>query len=623
MLKRVLVPLAVLIAALAVAVSSAGAAPAAAALAQPTESSRPGASIPTVEALIELRHRRGLDSFVRQVSDPTSPEYRQYSTVEALVARYGASAQARQETLAWLRARGLHGKVGPTGTYVTAPIPAPRVATLLPRRGAPSASPAPALGRAVPAGLRDAVSGITVLGGGNRAFTNLVAPPATTPTAKTKKAPKKKFSSLMDHTGTASGCAEGVAGPDLPEVAPSPFTPNQYLKAYGVSGLQERGLKGQGQHVALVEVDGFHRSDITTFDKCFGIKTPPIHVVPVFPYKKPIPEGGETTLDLEVLSAAAPRVAGVDVYEGAGNEAGIVVTAGTALGRRGHHPDVISISLGICEPLYSGKLIYKRALDSIFATAAGAGISVLVASGDTGSSGCRVDGPEGETTALPIRAVSLPSSSPYVTAVGGTNLKLSAANSIEREVVWNDWPLGAGGGGGGVSILSPQRPWWQKLPPSRDRYGLGRIVPDIAALADPAPGYSYFCTSVNVCGELPQTVHGWTSIGGTSAATPLMAATVALGNQYAERHGEGRLGFLNPLLYRLGANGATRAAAFRDVSRGNDDIGALLPANVGGGHSLHCCSARVGYDWASGWGSLKALGFARAASAAAPRANAG
>lgn len=619
MLKRTLVPLLLLLAALAVLAASPGAtlAPAAAApkpSGSEAKSPAPGASLETVEALIELRHPRGLNRFVRQVSDPVSPHYRHYATVEALVARFGATKTDRRKTLAWLRARGLHGKVGPTGTYVTAPIPAPLVETLLPRRGAGPAS-APVLGRAVPAGLRGAVTGVTVLGTRNRAFTNILGPTPRAETARTKQ-PRKKFSSLMPHSGSAGGCAEGVAGPDLPEVVPSPFTPNQYLQAYGNSALQRRGLKGQGQRVALVEVDGFLRQDITIFDRCFGIETPPIHVVPVYPFKRPIPEGAETTLDLEVLSAAVPKVDGIDVYEGLGSEAGIVLAAGTALGSRGHHPDVISISLGICEPKYSGKLIYKRAMDSIFATAAGAGISVLVASGDTGSSGCRVQSKEGGT-ALPVRAVNLPSSSPYVTAVGGTNLQLSKRNAIKREVVWNDWPLVAGGGGGGVSILSPRRPWWQRLPPSRDRYGLGRIVPDIAALADPVPGYSYFCTSVGACGELPQAVHGWTSIGGTSAAAPLMAATAALANQYAERHGEQRLGFLNPLLYRLGADRATRRAAFRDVTRGNDDVGALLPPDVEGGHSLHCCSARPGYDWATGWGSLKALGFARAASAAA------
>jgi hypothetical protein len=97
-----------------------------------------------------------------------------------------------------------------------------------------------------------------------------------------------------------------------------------------------------------------------------------------------------------------------------------------------------------------------------------------------------------------------------------------------------------------------------------------------------------------------------------------MASGVALANQFAERHGERPLGFLNPLLYELGSDARTRRAIFRDVTKGNNDIGALLPQNVEGGHPLGCCGARPGYDWASGWGSLKVLGLARAASRAAP-----
>ena len=63
----------------------------------------------------------------------------------------------------------------------------------------------------------------------------------------------------------------------------------------------------------------------------------------------------------------------------------------------------------------------RNAIDSIFAVAAGAGISVLVSAGDQGSSGCRVENLEtGKPTALPTLAVSLPASSAYVTAVGGT-----------------------------------------------------------------------------------------------------------------------------------------------------------------------------------------------------------
>lgn len=568
-----------------------------------------GAPERTVEVLLELRHPGGLNSFVKAVSDPTSPSYRDYSTVEKLVARFGASKEDRNATLAWLGSRGLHGTVGPTGTYVTAPIAPARADRMLPRTNGASASSAAAVGRRVPAALRGPVTAIEILGNRRNVTKNLASASGAEHSAK-----HANYSSVLTHSGTSTGCAAGRTGSGAP-VAP-PFTPNQYLSAYGIAAMHDRGLRGQGQSVALVEVDGFRHSDIETFDKCFGVKTAPIRVVPVNPITKPYTGGAETTLDLEVLSAGAPNVDHIDVYEGLGTEAGIILTAATALGSRGQHPDVISVSLGICEPKYSEHLIYRRAMDNIFAVAAGAGISTLVAAGDTGSSGCRIDSKAG-TTALPLPTVSLPSSSPYVTAVGGTNLRLDRKNQIDSEIVWNDSPELAGGGGGGVSLLTPRRPWWQRVP-ALGRFGTGRIVPDIAALADVFPGYAYFCTSPE-CADLPQlSTPGWTSIGGTSAAAPLMASGVALANQFAARHGQRPLGFLNPLLYRFGATGKTRRGVFRDVTKGNNDLGSLLPKEVGGGHPLGCCGARPGYDWASGWGSLKVLGFAKAASRAAP-----
>jgi hypothetical protein len=97
-----------------------------------------------------------------------------------------------------------------------------------------------------------------------------------------------------------------------------------------------------------------------------------------------------------------------------------------------------------------------------------------------------------------------------------------------------------------------------------------------------------------------------------------MASGALLADQFAARHGQRSLGFLNPLLYDLGNVPKSRHEVFRDVSKGNDDVGALLPKEAGGGHPLGCCGARSGYDWASGWGSLKVLGLARAAAAVAP-----
>jgi kumamolisin len=567
----------------------------------------PALSEQSLEAIFAMQHPRGLNRFVRAVSDPASERYREYASVESLLDRFGAPKQQSQRVLRWLARRGLHGTVAPTGTFVTATVPRERAAALAQLGGGAQASNQSRLDVHVPSGLRGAVSGVALLNTKPETTADAAASRPREPLAATSK---DGYSSILPHSGTAAGCPEGSSGgPGAPFF---PFTPNQYLTAYGHSALHGKGLRGQGQTVAVVEIDGFRHSDIVAFDNCFGVKTPPIRVIPSPPLKKPLPPSDETTLDLEMLTVAAPMLDRILVYEGSEAPGGIALTAASALGSAGNQPDVISISLGICEPEFSGSLALRGVYDDIFAIAAGAGISTLVSAGDTGSSGCRTDNQKEETTALPVRAVSLPSSSPYVTAVGGTNLELTKQNRIKREIVWNDLPIQPGGGGGGGSIVSPRRPWWQA---GIKRYGAGRIVPDIAALADIYPGYAYYCTATP-CDGLAGTIPGWKSIGGTSAAAPLMAAGVALVNQYAAKRGQPALGFLNPLLYRLGAVSKTRSGAFNDVTVGNNDLGKALSPEAGGGRPLGCCPARKGYDWASGWGSLKLPGFAKLAIAA-------
>lgn len=578
---------------LCLVLSLAAAAPSTAAAATGTKGD-PGLGPAKVEALIELRHPRGLNRFVRAVSDPRSPRYRDYAGVEKLIARFGAEKRVKKQVIGWLARRGLEGTVSPTGTFVAVRLPRNRAEELLPRAGAAASSSGS--GRRVPAALRGAVRRIALL-----STRPVVTHAEGSTAAAAAKKPKRPYTSILRHSGTASGCAAGSSGGIEPGF--EPFTPNQYLTAYGHAAMHARGLKGQGQTAAVVETGGFRRSDIATFAKCFGVEPPPIQRVPVL-VKKPLPPEDETTLDLEMLTVGAPGLDRILVYEGPGSLMGVAVTAAGALGRQGHQPDVISISLGFCEPEMSN-LALRNAFDNIFALAAGAGISVLVSSGDQGSSGCRVENRENEeTTALPIKAVSLPASSPYATAVGGTNLALSKQNRIKEEIVWNDAVIQAAGGGGGGSIVSPRTPWWQS---GIHGYGPGRKVPDIAALADIFPGYAFFCTP---CEEPGQKVPGWGSIGGTSAAAPLMAAGVALANQYAARRGQRPLGFLNPLLYRLGAVAKSRRTAFNDVVKGNNDIGRSLPPAAGGGRPLGCCQAKRGYDWASGWGSLKVPDFA-------------
>jgi kumamolisin len=563
-----------------------------------------------VQALFLLHHPAGLSHFVRSVSDPKSPQYRHYATVEGLVKRFGASALDRHTTLSWLAGHGISGRVGPTGAYLTARMPSGLAERALPRRAAATASATgvAAFTRRIPPALRGHVDSIGILDS-QPAFGHA----ASVAPASIDGATLSGESSLQPHSGTTAGCPSGTtAGAPSPNSA---FTPNQYLTAYGHEAMHRRGLRGNGLSAAVVEIDGFRHSDIATFGRCFGIRVPPIRVVLAGP-KKPLEPSDETTLDLEVLSAAAPELKRIYVYEGGLFEAGILRTTAAALGSKGHHPDVISISLGGCEPGLSPDLAFRRALDNVFAVAAGAGISTLVAAGDQGSSACAVEAPDHKNTALPLLAVSDPASSPFVTAVGGTNLKLNAKNRIVSQITWNDAPDFFGGGGGGISLLSPRRPWWQRVPRLHE-YGAGRLVPDIAGLADVLPGYAIYCTAT-ACADAPQASPGWIAVGGTSAATPLMAGGVLLADQYAARHRQPPLGFLNPLLYELGAEKAG-GSVFSDVTKGNNDLGVLTPADAGGGRPLGCCPATPGYDIATGWGSLKVLALAKAARRVAAR----
>jgi kumamolisin len=504
--------------------------------------------------------------------------------------------------------------LGASGTYVTARVPAGVAASALPAIGATGSSLGSISGaRRVPASLRGAVTGISTIGTKAGAFGTNVETSAGTPLGQE---PGLKGTSVLFNTGTTAGCAEGRHAGEAEPL--NGFTPNEYLDAYGHSALHKQGFKGQGKDIAVIEIDGFRRSDVDTFAKCFGLPQPNLRVRTVA-IPKPLPPGDETTLDLEVLTAAAPKLEHLYVYEGGSSEAGILLSVAAALGSKGHHPDAISISLGGCEADLVGEIAFRDALNEVFAVADGAGISVLVAAGDQGSSGCeRVI--EGAKTALPLLSASDPASSPYVTAVGGTNLGLTKQNKIKEQPVWNDSPIFFGAGGGGASILTTPRPWWQKgLVRNR---GNGRIVPDVAGLADIVPGYAIYCTAAE-CQSPDQPEGGWQTVGGTSAATPLFAGGVLLADGYNEAHEAPALGFLTPLVYELGREakaGHGGGGVLSDVTRGNDDLGILTAADAGGGAPLGCCSAAVGFDPASGWGSLDMPNLAKTATSRFERA---
>ena len=167
---------------------------------------------------------------------------------------------------------------------------------------------------------------------------------------------------------------------------------------------------------------------------------------------------------------------------------------------------------------------------------------VFAASGDNDLS----DGGPGRAN------VDLPSSAPHVIGCGGTNKPQTG-----EETVWNNDPrkTTGEGTGGGYSTLFPM-PSWQAGAP----HGPGRLVPDVAANADPNTGYEIILYGAA------------TVVGGTSAVAPLYAGLFASFGT--------KLGFVTPELY-------FNSACFTDITRG--DNGAFR--------------ARTGVDPCTGLGS--------------------
>jgi kumamolisin len=376
------------------------------------------------------------------------------------------------------------------------------------------------------------------------------------------------------------------------------LSPAQILDAYGITPLHDRGLLGQGARVAIVGEAPARSADVERFRSCFGFTGAPLAV-----------HGGariqpilESSLDAMVVATVAPKLEAFDLYvrpltdttEDGDVEGFLQLLAApleaTKSGRK--LPDVVSVSYGVCEAQVAPFGASRKLVERTLAAYAALGVTVVVAAGDSGSSTCARGIPESALTPGLVQPVaSWPASSPWVLAVGGTNLTLNPDNSIASSGVWNDTVFPApftrrAGGGGALSRLA-QRPWWQPAQPFASP--ALRMVPDISAFADPAPGYLIVCSrGVQGC-KTRGAAQSLVTVGGTSAATPLVAGMIALWTQQA-RASRGRgLGFIPPLLYSLAAH---VPGAFADITVGDNEI-----FNVG------CCRARVGYDLASGLGS--------------------
>lgn len=528
----------------------------------------------------------GMNSAAKSASNPKSGSYGKYPSLSTLQSKWGAKSSVRKGVVNAFKSQGVTAKIDVTHLRATATVSIGKAQKMF--------------------GTKWAVYHTST---GNQ----LVALPVNTP--KLPKGIKGNVDVvagmrlIVNHASASSfdggtPTRTGTVGPscldttDPAAVASSDgLFPNQILTAYGIAQLQAGGLRGQGARLAIVGEAPTPSSDVTQFRNCFGAQgtSLKIHngsgIQPIL----------ESSLDAMVVSMVAPQLDRFDLWvdpiDENSDDADVLgflklvaaplqaTVNGTPL------PHVISVSYGECESKVSPYSESRTLVERELSAAAALGITVVVAAGDTGSSACaRGVKPSKLTSADKKPQVSWPASSPYVLAVGGTNLTLNPDNSIASTGPWNDTtypaPFKATAGGGGGQSTFVSRPWWQ--PAQSFANSSKRMVPDVAAFADESPGYAIVCSSgVQGCPKGQQ--QGIAFVGGTSAATPLVAGMIALWNQQAKQQGLPRPGFVPPMIY---ATAKSNPGAFIDITQGTNAL-------FGGS----CCPARPGYDLATGLGS--------------------
>lgn len=272
----------------------------------------------------------------------------------------------------------------------------------------------------------------------------------------------------------------------------------------------------------------------------------------------------------------------------------IIETVQAACATPGQCPWVLSFSYGSPESVITEALL--RHSEDGFASLAALGVTVLVASGDSGAYFEGVN-----TDVCESFEPMYPASSAWVTSVGGTQLVAdytaptakSPNGTCQVVEVVASFETGCSitsGGGFSKRIAQPahQAPAVKRYvdsygPPTSMYDSSYRGYPDVSLF-----GHSYTVINAGV----PSIVDG------TSASSPALGGMVTLINDVLLNAGQKPLGHLAPLLYDT-----KRASAFHDVLRGTN-----------GCAKAECCphgfEAAPGWDPSSGVGTLNFLAFA-------------
>jgi subtilase family serine protease len=507
------------------------------------------------DVVLPLRDRAGLQTFVQEVNDSTSPSYHQFLTPQEFTARFGPSQKDWDALVAFAKASGfeiINGTREERDLRLTGTVANIEKAfhVIMGVYQDPTEDRTFfAVDREPTVDLPFQLWHITGLDNDSKPHPMYVK---KSDYAKSHGIDPKN---VVSHATTGSGPSASFLGSDM-------------RAAY----YEGTALTGSGQNIALFEFAGTDLADLTTYYKNAGQTEPYTPtLISTGGYGTSCVDSGsnacddtEQTLDMTQAMGMAPGstmlymyVCGDVLASGSGNISdtacisAMVSTASAPLSKQ------ISCSWGWTPADPS-------TLDPYFEQMASQGQNFFAASGDS--------------SAWSASNEAWPADDANIVSVGGTDLTTSsAAGPWKSETAWAD-------SGGGISPDSIPIPSWQQLSGVITSSNKGsttlRNGPDVAANAN----FTFY-----VCAD--QTTCTANDYGGTSFATPMWAGYLALANQQAAANGDS-IGFINPTIYPA-ALGSSYSTLFHDITSG----------------SCGTYSGITGYDLCTGWGSPNTTGL--------------